>query len=680
MKTENRSEIYMTTIHKHVLQSTFLLASIALGVLAFAQTAPAAKTVKVTPGATEAEVGQQVKFSATAFDADGKPLEQKATFWAAIPPDLAVADDTGNVTMFAPGEVRLIALVAGRPGFATITVKPARVKQVEISKLKGPLAAGGTIQLRAKAIGSNGDPRDDVSFTWSSENSSVAVVDAAGLVTALAPGTAKLTAKSEGATGELMVEVVKSKVRGIAIEPRTTNARTGDVVHFGATAKDASGNAIRDTIVRWAVSGEGATIESDGGFVAERPGAYVVTASTGEQSAVATVIVTPRNVERSLEMVGRIKFKDLQIAEQWLFDKYIYVSTISDQVQIYDISDPKNPKLTDTVKVDARLVNDVSLTADGKIGVMTRENASSRKNGIVFLDTSDPAHPKIISEYTETVTGGVHSAFIDGHYVYLTDDATGSLRVIDFKDVKQPKEIARWQVEARGPKVANSITDGQFTEGRYLHDVQVKDGLAYLAYWRDGLVILDVGNGVKGGSPQHPKFVSQLRFNHNELYGNGWLAGAHEVYRYKNYVFIGDEVFPEQFNLAARDRIPARGVLHVVDVSDLLNPHKVAEYAVPEGGAHNVWVKDDVLVMGFYGGGGRVLDISGELRGDLYRQGREIARLWAGDPQGYRPNIPFTWGARQFGDYIFFNDINSGIWIMKLGHPKQKGSTTAPGE
>jgi hypothetical protein len=670
----------MTAIHKQILRSTFLLASMLLSVLAFAQQAPAAKTVKITPGAIEAEVGQQVKFSATAFDADGKPLDKKAAFWVATPPDLAVADETGNVSMFAPGEVRLIALVAGLPGFAKITVKPARVKLVEISKLKGPLAAGGTIKLNARAIGSNGDPRDDVAFTWSSDNSSVAVVDAAGLVTGIAPGRARLVAKSEGVTGELMIEVVKSNVRGVAIEPLTSNARTGDVVRFGALVKGADGKAIKDTVVRWAVSGRGATIEDDGGFVAEQPGTYVVTASTGEQSAVATVIVTPRNAERSLDLVGRIKFNNLQIAEQWLFDQYIYVSTISDQVQVYEISDPKNPKLTDTVKVDARLVNDVSVTADGKIGVMTRENASSRKNGIVFLDTSDPAHPKIISEYTETVTGGVHSAFIDGHYVYLTDDATGSLRVIDFKDVKKPREVARWQVEPRGPKAANSVTDGQFSEGRYLHDVQVKDGLAYLAYWRDGLVILDVGNGVKGGSPENPKFVSQLRFNHNELYGNGWLAGAHEVYRYKNYVFIGDEVFPEQFNLAARDRIPARGVLHVVDVSDILNPHKVAEYAVPEGGAHNVWVKDDVLVMGFYGGGGRVLDISGELRGDLYRQGREIARLWAGDPQGYRPNIPFTWGARQFGDYIFFNDINSGIWIMKLGQPKQKGSTTAPGE
>jgi uncharacterized protein YjdB len=669
----------MTAIDIYILRTTLSLAMVTLSLTVSAQTTATIKTVKVTPETAEAEVGQQLQFACQALDAEGQPVDTKAIYWIAIPSDRAAADNAGKVTLFGPGEIRVIALVAGKPGVAKVKVKPARVTRIDITKLNAPLVVGGTIKLNAKAIGSNGDPREDVSFLWSLEPSSVAVVDATGLVTGVAPGKAKLVAKADGASGDLAIEVVKSSVSSVAIEPRTTTARAGDVIRFSAQVKDASGKAIKDAVVRWAVSGAGATIESDGGFVAERPGAYVVSAAVGAQSAVATVAIAPRNIERSLEMIGRIRLKDLQTAEQWLFGNYIYVSTIWDQIQVYDISDPKDPKLTETVKVDARLVNDVSVTTDGKIGVMTREGASNRKNGIVFLDTSDPAHPKIVSEYTETVTGGVHSAFIDGHYVYLTDDATGSMRVIDFKDVKNPKEVARWQTEGRGPKAAGSDAGGQFSEGRYLHDVQVKDGLAYLAYWRDGLVILDVGSGVKGGSPENPRLVSQLRFNHSELYGDGWIAGAHEVYRYKNYVFVGDEVFPAQFNIYDKTRIPARGILHVVDVSDILNPRKVAEYHVPEGGAHNVWVKDDILVMGYYGGGGRVLDVSGELRGDLYRQGREIARLWTGDPQGFRPNLTFTWGARQFGDYIFFNDINSGIWIMKLGQPRQKGSTTSPG-
>jgi hypothetical protein len=37
--------------------------------------------------------------------------------------------------------------------------------------------------------------------------------------------------------------------------------------------------------------------------------------------------------------------------------------------------------------------------------------------------------------------------YVDGHHVYLTDNATGSLRVIHFADPATPKEVARWQTE-----------------------------------------------------------------------------------------------------------------------------------------------------------------------------------------------------------------------------------------
>jgi hypothetical protein len=492
-------------------------------------------------------------------------------------------------------------------------------------------------------------------------------------VTAIGPGKATITATSGTATTTTTINVVKNNLRSLSVSGATKSARTGDVIRF--TAK---GDPSGDVATRWSVSGSGATVEADGAFVADKPGTYIVTGTSGNMSSSASIVVSPRNLEREVKVVGRVPFKEFQGAEQWIVGNYAYYSTIADRFFVYDISDPTQPKLTDTVTVDARLVNDISTTADGKILVISREGASNRKNGISFYDTSDPAHPKLISEYTATVTGGVHSAFVNGHYVYLTDDATGSMRVIDFADPKNPKEVARWQTES--PVVSTIKTkEGDHIAGRYIHDLQVKDGLAYLAYWRDGLVILDVGAGLKGGSPEKPQFVSQLRFNHNELYGNGWLAGTHSVYRYKNYVFIGDEVFPAIFDIKSPKRFPVRGIIHVVDVSDINNPRKVAEYPVPEGGAHNMWVEDDVMYLGYYNGGGRVVDVSGELRGDLYQQGREIARIWTGDANAYRANTPFTWGAQPHKGLIYFNDIHSGLWIVKLGEKIDKGSTTVSG-
>lgn len=639
-----------------------------------ASSGPAVVKVEIKAPATEAEVGKPLQFTATAFDASGNVVAVKPTAWFAAPFDLAAAEDSGVVNFYNAGEVKVGAVVGGKLGFTTIKVKPPRAARIEIEPVTAPLTVGGTTKLNATARTFNGDPLPRASVSWTSTTPNIATVDPAGVVLGLAPGTATLRATSDDANASVTINVVKSNVTALNIEPKTTSARTGDVIRFKAQAP---GQA--NPFIRWEVSGEGAMIEPDGGFVAERPGTYIVTATSGNSNAIASVVVTPRNVERELEVVGRAPIKDTQAAEQWIFKNYAYVSTISDKVLVYDISDPKSPQLTDTLKVDAHIVNDVSLTADGKIGVITREGASTRKNGIIFLDTSDLAHPKILSEYTTTVTGGVHSAFIYQHYVFLTDDATGSLRVIDFADVKAPKEVARWQIENQ-VATTQRTAQGEAVGGRYLHDVYVKDGLAYLAYWRDGLVILDVGNGIKGGAPEKPQLVSNFRLNYYDLYGNGWLAGAHAVFRYKNYVFVGDEVFPEIFDISSRNRIPVRGIVHVIDVSNIEQPRKVAEYGVPEAGSHNIWVEDDILYMGYYNGGARVLDVSGELRGDLYRQGREIGRLWTGTQDGFRTNLPFTWGAQPSNGMIYFIDINSGLWIVKLGKPRFQGSTSTPGE
>src|SRR5215216_3352790 len=631
-------------------------------------------SVQVTPSVKEAEVGQDVKLTVVATDASGNVIKEKPSTYFAGPFDIAAADEDGNVKLYGTGEVLVGAIVGGKPGFSSFMVKAPSIKTIDIRTLKSPLVVGGSMQLDAVTRIFNGDPRTGVPINWTSDNAQVATVDAGGVITGVGPGRATITATSGAASTKTTVSVVKNNLRTLSITAGAKSARTGDVIRLNARGEPAG-----DFATRWSVSGNGATIDADGAFVAEQPGTYIVTGTSGNLSSSTAIVVTPRTLERELELVGRAPMKEFQGAEQWIIGNYAYYSTIADRFFVYDISDPAQPKLTDTIKVDARIVNDISTTADGKILVISREGASNRKNGIAFYDTSDPAHPKLISEYTATVTGGVHSAFVDKHYVYLTDDSTGSLRVIDFADVKNPKEVARWQTENPFAATIRS-KEGEQIAGRYIHDVYVKDGLAYLAYWHDGLVILDVGAGLKGGSPEHPQLVSQLRFNHNELYGNGWLAGTHSVYRYRNYVFIGDEVFPAIFDLKSPKRTPVRGIVHVVDVADINHPHKVAEYPVPEGGAHNMWVENDVMYVGYYSGGGRVVDVSGELRGDLYRQGREIARVWTGDPNGFHPNLPFTWGAQPHNGLIYFNDVNSGIWIMKLGEKIDKGSTTAPGQ
>ena len=170
--------------------------------------------------------------------------------------------------------------------------------------------------------------------------------------------------------------------------------------------------------------------------MASEVGTYRVVGAFAGRAATATVTVVPRDVARPTTLVGRVPVKGFATAEFWLHPdgKHGYLSTLGDRLYAIDLSDPASPVITDSVMVDARVINDVMTTEDGRYGVMTREGASTRKNGIVILSFEDPAHPKAIAEFTETVSGGVHSTFIYQGYVYLTDDATGSMRVIDLRD------------------------------------------------------------------------------------------------------------------------------------------------------------------------------------------------------------------------------------------------------
>jgi hypothetical protein len=316
-------------------------------------------------------------------------------------------------------------------------------------------------------------------------------------------------------------------------------------------------------------------------------------------------------------------------------------------------------------------VNDVMTTEDGRFGVFTREGSSKRANGIVVFNAEDPAHPKIVSEFTETVSGGVHSTYIYHGYVYLTDDATGSMRVIDIRDPNAPHQVARWET-------------ARSSAGRMLHDIDVRDGLAYLSYWNDGLVVLDVGNGMKGGSPEDPRLVTQVKYDLEALYrdvaavgGPGFIRGTHTAWRTDRYAIVGDEVFAARNNPATGPGVlgfgRAYGRLQVIDLSDIAHPRIVAWYEPKEGGTHNVWVAGDTLYLGDYQGGLRVVDISGELRGDLGRQGREVAAVYTGAKDGQTPNVSMAWGAIYRDGYIYVPDMNAGLVIARV---EPRGSAT----
>ncbi len=581
---------------------------------------------------------------------------------------------TAGSTSILPITVTATSATA-RPKFEVIDIRvlPGAAAMVNVEPATAKMVAGQTLRATGRVFSVAGDKRTD-HVVWSSANAKIATVNDVGLITAVGRGTTVIRASVGSVTNSLPVTVVAGMLGTLTMTPGDVSAKTGDVLRFAVRAKNTVGQLVAGLTPTWSFAPGHGTIDDDGAFVGYEAGEYTITASFGTRSVQSTVTLAERDVRRPLSLVGRLSRSRFSTEEVWIHPDgthaYLGSGSGGDVLYAIDISNPANPTVTDSVISNTRRVNDVMTFPDGKFLVFTREGASDRKNGIVICSLDDPAHPKVIAEFTDGVTGGVHSAFVNkqekfGTFIYLTNDGTGALHVLDVNDPYHPKEVARWK------------TEGRPDAGRSLHDIDIRDGLLYASYWNDGLVVLDIGNGVKGGSPSKPVMVSQYKYDLNAMYkqvevdgGPGFIRGTHTAWRHKNYVFIADEVFPAAYPKGTKDAAASRayGRLQVLDVSDIAHPKPVAWYEPEYGGVHNVWVAGDTLYMGAYNAGFRVFDISGELRGDLRAQGREIGHLNTADMEGHVKNSAMTWGVvvNPKDNLAYVNDDNNGLWIIKI--------------
>ena len=629
------------------LATTFFLASVLQA--APAQVSPTQFTI--SPDRAEVEVSGTAQLIVSARDGAGGPIEGARVRWIASTPELVSVDQNGVVTGLNAGMARITAVVDGEPSVVSVVVRALPPAELRVSVGTDQPYAGQVVPVRVAAFNRLGEAVEHSELSWSSSDPGVAGVDAAGLVFARSEGSASISVSGAGVSATAVLSVRADPGVAYALEPEEARVRTGDVIRFSVTAETPSGEGLR-AFPEWSLSGIGAQVEDESGegvFVAEEPGTYRVTARLGERDVVSgVVIVEARGADAELIQVGRGGVADHHSGDVWVFEgvdgrDYAYIGTFMwDWMKVWDVTDPSNPVLTDSLQLDARRINDVKIHPNNRLGIVTREGASSRRNGMVFLDLSTPAHPTILSEYTETVTGGVHNVWISGEHelVYAVHNGTRAVHVIDISNPEAPHEVGRWGID---------------NQQRSLHDVIVQDGYAYVSYWDDGAVILDVGAGTHGGTPTTPTFVSRFRYP---------IGNTHVAWRYGKYLFVGDEIFPQGWD--PDKAIHARGYIHVLDVSDIENPVEVAKYEVPEAGAHNVWIEDDRMYVGYYQAGLRVVDISGELRGDLYKQGREIATILTTDDETTTPNWPMAWGAQIFKGRIYSSDLNSGLWITEL--------------
>jgi hypothetical protein len=313
------------------------------------------------------------------------------------------------------------------------------------------------------------------------------------------------------------------------------------------------------------------------------------------------------------------------------------------------------PAMVDSLVVDdfssVNTTGDVQVSDDGTLLVVATEPIGS----IVTYSLADPAHPQLVSRYsTPNLANGVHTALLSRvggkNYVFASVDPRGGQRsrltIVDLSDPRAPREV--WSRQMGNP---------------FVHDVWVHDGYLLTAVWHDGVTVWDIGARGKG-SPSAPDSVSNVRtvngYAHNVWWGRDEGTGS------ARYMFVGEEG-------PAAIGASSSGDVHVVDMSDVMQPREVAYYSVRDAGTHNFSVdaRNGILYAAYYNAGVRALDIRGDLgtcttaqrgtagRCDLAKMGREIgAGLASGSPPVY------VWGVEYLNGSLYVSDMPGGLWVL----------------
>jgi uncharacterized protein YjdB len=164
-------------------------------------------SVKVTPPADTVAVGRNTTLQATVMSPGGQVVPGQHVFWNTGKASVATVSDAGVVTGVAQGTVQIAASAGGASGIATITVLPPPVSSVSVSPSHATIVLPGTAQLSATPLDANHHPLDERTVTWASNVPNVANVDASGLVTGVAQGSATITATSEGQSASATIVV-----------------------------------------------------------------------------------------------------------------------------------------------------------------------------------------------------------------------------------------------------------------------------------------------------------------------------------------------------------------------------------------------------------------------------------------------------------------------------------------
>ena len=563
---------------------------------------------------------------------------------AAQSPPQNAASDGGRGSYSSPAPRPVVSVTnAGVPVSITIEGGARR------------MFVGATVPHTARLRDALGAERRDVTVQWTSSDPNVASVNQFGVMTAARPGAVIVRATAGSLSTERRYVVEANPVKSLTLSITADHVKTGDVVEVSAMAFDGNGYkvpnvpflytftaAVEDSAVGQLAPAE---LDQKGRFVAQKAGDYQVIAVGPGLVAHRTIRVSNRELAESIRMIARSPAGGSELSDIFAWRSHdgreLALSCSSGargQIVSFEIADA-GLRTLDTLGMDSPAVTDCVVDGERGLGVIVRSGGS--RSSIALVDVSNPRAMKPLGA-AEDGLGEINGVAIYNRYALAVSDAR-RLDVVSLDDPMRPRRVA--SLELAGER------DGSARD-KLATDISVADGIAYVALGRQGMAIVDVGNGKFGGSPVKPVRVGGFHTP---------FASTHAAYGYRSrtgkwYAFLSED-------LGDAESAPATGqagFVRIVDVTDPVHPEEVARYEVPETGVQDLWIDGERLYVAAQAGGVRVVDISADLKGNLYHQGREIARYLPANG-GLVPNVVAVQPVRAG---LLAADRSSGVWLL----------------
>lgn len=245
------------------------------------------ESIEITNGDITLYKGQTEVLDVTFNPSDFS--DSKTLIWSTDNEDVVTLSN-GTVIAKGVGTATITAeTVNGKKASIMVTVPEVKAEQLVLNKNITTIEKGEKETLLATVLPEN--TTDDVLVLWSSNNDDIAYVDADGVVTAVAPGEAIITAK----LGELEATctvTVTSTLQSIILNKNNLELEAGTTSEPLVVTLNPSDATVDNLDVKWESLNETiATVDTNGVVTAIAPGTAIIRATLGGKTADCTVNV-----------------------------------------------------------------------------------------------------------------------------------------------------------------------------------------------------------------------------------------------------------------------------------------------------------------------------------------------------------------------------------------------------